>query len=81
MAPTNHPVDQITCSEHFRTTPFPAKMEAKIGDQALCSAIVVVEAKKKKNGGKCSTHDNSTKLSQPQPPEVHSVPGTFYKTS
>lgn len=38
MASTNQVVDQITFSEHFKTTPFPAKMEAKIGDQALCRA-------------------------------------------
>lgn len=37
-ASTNHWVDQITCSEHFKTILLPAKMAAMMGDQALCRA-------------------------------------------
>ena len=38
MAPTNHRVDQMTCSEHFNTMAFPANKAAMIGDHELCNA-------------------------------------------
>ena len=38
IAPTNHKVDQITCSEHFKTTAFPANKAVIIGDHELCNA-------------------------------------------
>jgi hypothetical protein len=40
MAPTNQVVDQMTCSEHFSTIPLPEKIAARIGDQALCRAVL-----------------------------------------
>ena len=38
IAPTNHMVDQMTCSEHFKTMAFPANKEVMIGDHELCKA-------------------------------------------
>lgn len=77
MTSTNQVVDQPTFSEHLSTTPLPAKIDARMGDHALCRAENGISMRASVDSTIRGTNGSSMKRCQQQPQEAHNEPELF----